>query len=211
MRAVMIRDGDYFVPLRTRVKKAREAEADLFVSIHADAFVKPNAHGSSVFALSERGATSAAASWLAAKENEADLIGGVNIDVGDVVLKEVLLDLSQTATINESLKLGQSVLGELGQINKLHKPHVEQAGFAVLKAPDIPSILVETAFLTNPQDIYMGRSILHYGEFSEAEWHLLDQITRPGMSVIEAGANMCTLTTNAQQMKTIWRWLRLAM
>ena len=152
MRAVMIRDGDYFVPLRTRVKKAREAEADLFVSIHADAFVKPNAHGSSVFALSERGATSAAASWLAAKENEADLIGGVNIDVGDVVLKEVLLDLSQTATINESLKLGQSVLGELGQINKLHKPHVEQAGFAVLKAPDIPSILVETAFLTNPQE-----------------------------------------------------------
>jgi N-acetylmuramoyl-L-alanine amidase len=152
MRAVMIRDGDYYIKLSKRVKKARHARADLFVSIHADAFRKSHARGSSVYALSERGATSAAAGLLAAKENEADLIGGVNIDVADAMLKRVLIDMTQTNTISESLKLAKSVLGELGTINKLHKPHVEQAGFAVLKAPDIPSILVETAFLTNPQE-----------------------------------------------------------
>jgi len=152
MRAVLTRDGDYFIPLQSRVIKARAAEADLFVSIHADAFVKPHARGSSVFALSERGATSAAARWLAKRENEADLIGGVNIDVADPFLKQVLLDLSQTATINDSLKLGRAVLDELGAINTLHKPRVEQAGFAVLKAPDIPSILVETAFISNPEE-----------------------------------------------------------
>jgi N-acetylmuramoyl-L-alanine amidase len=152
MRGVLIRDGDYYVPLAARVAKARKVQADLFVSVHADAFIKPHARGSSVFALSERGATSAAAGWLAKKENEADLIGGVNIDVDDPTLKQVLLDLSQTATINDSLKLARSVLGEIGDINELHKAHVEQAGFAVLKAPDIPSILVETAFLTNPEE-----------------------------------------------------------
>ncbi len=152
MRGVLIRDGDYFVPLGKRVEKARKVQADLFVSIHADAFIKPHARGSSVFALSERGATSAAARWLAAKENEADLIGGVNIDVEDITLKQVLLDLSQTATINESLKLARAVLSEIGEVNTLHKAEVEQAGFAVLKAPDIPSILVETAFLTNPAE-----------------------------------------------------------
>jgi N-acetylmuramoyl-L-alanine amidase len=152
MRGVLIRDGDFFIPLNGRVIKARNVKADLFVSIHADAFVKPDAHGSSVFALSERGATSAAARWLAKKENEADLIGGVNIDVKDVYLKQTLLDLSQTATINDSLKLGKAVLGELGGINRLHKSSVEQAGFAVLKSPDIPSILVETAFISNPAE-----------------------------------------------------------
>lgn len=152
MRAVLIRDGDYFIPLHQRVIKARNVQADLFVSVHADAFIKPHAKGSSVFALSERGATSAAARWLAKKENEADLIGGVNIDVADPNLKRVLLDLSQTATINDSLKLGRAVLGEIANVNSLHKPHVEQAGFAVLKAPDIPSILVETAFISNPEE-----------------------------------------------------------
>lgn len=152
MRGVMIRDGDYYVALANRVQRARKVQADLFVSIHADAFTKPHARGSSVFALSERGATSALAAMLARKENEADLIGGVNFDVDDPLVKQVLLDLSQTATINDSLKLAKSVLGELGGINTLHKPHVEQAGFAVLKAPDIPSILVETAFLTNPEE-----------------------------------------------------------
>lgn len=152
MRGVLIRDGDFFIPLHGRVIKARNIKADLFVSIHADAFVKPDARGSSVFALSERGATSAAARWLAKKENEADLIGGVNIDVKDVYLKQTLLDLSQTATINDSLKLGKAVLGELGGINQLHKGSVEQAGFAVLKSPDIPSILVETAFISNPEE-----------------------------------------------------------
>ena len=152
MRGVLIRDGDYFIPLVNRVIKARKIQADLFVSIHADAYVKPHARGSSVFALSERGATSAAAGWLARKENEADLIGGVNIDVADPTLKQVLIDLSLTATINDSLKLAKAVLGEIGGLNELHKAHVEQAGFAVLKAPDIPSILVETAFLTNPEE-----------------------------------------------------------
>jgi N-acetylmuramoyl-L-alanine amidase len=152
MRAVLTRDGDYFIPLQQRVIKARKVNADLFVSVHADAFVSPDAHGSSVFALSERGATSAAARWLAKKENEADLIGGVNIDVKDPMLKQVLIDLSQTATINDSLKLARAVLGELGEVNRLHKAQVEQAGFAVLKAPDIPSILVETAFISNPDE-----------------------------------------------------------
>ncbi len=150
MKGVLIRDGDYFIPLGGRVAKARKARADLFVSIHADAFIKPDAHGSSVFALSEHGATSTAARWLAKKENEADLIGGVNIAVKDPYLARTLLDLSQTATINDSIRLARHVLGELNDINDLHSGHVEQAGFAVLKSPDIPSILVETAFISNP-------------------------------------------------------------
>ena len=152
MRAVLTRDGDYFVALVDRVNKARRVRADLFVSVHADAYIKPHARGSSVFALSERGATSAAARWLAKKENEADLIGGVNLDVADPYVKQVLLDLSQTATISDSIKLGRAVLDQIGGINTLHKARVEQAGFAVLKAPDIPSILVETAFISNPQE-----------------------------------------------------------
>ncbi len=168
MRAVMIRDGDYYIKLSKRVKTARDARADLFVSIHADAFRKSHARGSSVYALSERGATSAAARLLAAKENEADLIGGVNIDVEDAMLKQVLIDMTQTNTINESLKLAKNVLGELGTINKLHKPHVEQAGFAVLKAPDIPSILVETAFLTNPQEERKLRNSKYQRKFAQS-------------------------------------------
>ena len=152
MRAILIRDGDYFIPLGGRVVKARQANADLFVSIHADAFIKPSARGSSVFALSEHGATSTAARWLAKKENEADLIGGVNLDIKDPYLARTLLDLSQTATISDSMKLAKYVLGELGSINELHRGQVEQAGFAVLKSPDIPSILVETAFISNPDE-----------------------------------------------------------
>jgi N-acetylmuramoyl-L-alanine amidase len=152
MHAVLIRDGDYFVPLGQRVVKARALKADLFMSIHADAFIKPHARGSSVFALSENGATSVAARWLAKRENDADLIGGVNVDVKDPFLKRTLIDLSQTATINDSLKLGRAVLKEIGGVNTLHKSEVEQAGFAVLKAPDIPSILIETAFISNPEE-----------------------------------------------------------
>ena len=152
MRAFLVRDGDYFVPLGQRVVKARAAKADLFLSIHADAFIKPHARGSSVFALSENGATSVAARWLAKRENEADLVGGINIDVKDPFLKRTLIDLSQTATINDSLKLGHAVLKQIGDVNTLHKSHVEQAGFAVLKAPDIPSILIETAFISNPEE-----------------------------------------------------------
>lgn len=152
MRAVLTRDGDFFIPLNQRVEKARRIRADLFVSVHADAFVKPTARGSSVFVLSENGASSSAARWLAKKENDADLIGGVNIRAKDPYLARTLLDLSQTATNNDSLKLGQAVLGELRHINTLHKGQVEQAGFAVLKAPDIPSILIETAFISNPEE-----------------------------------------------------------
>ncbi|ACT47746.1 N-acetylmuramoyl-L-alanine amidase [Methylotenera mobilis] len=152
MRGVLTRDGDYFIPLHMRVIKARKLQADLFISIHADAFTNPAARGSSVFALSEKGATSAGARYLAKKENESDLIGGVSLNVKDPLLARTLLDLSQTATINDSLKLGKAVLGNIGEINKLHKNHVEQAGFAVLKSPDIPSILVETAFISNPDE-----------------------------------------------------------
>lgn len=152
MRALLTRDGDYFIPLHQRVQKARRVQADLFVSVHADAFIKPTARGSSVFVLSENGASSSAARWLANKENAADLIGGVNIGVKDPYLARTLLDLSQTATLNDSMKLGRDVLGELGRINTLHKGQVEQAGFAVLKAPDIPSILIETAFISNPEE-----------------------------------------------------------
>ena len=152
MRSTMTRDGDYFIPLGQRVQKARRVQADLFLSVHADAFIKPTARGSSVFVLSDHGASSSAARWLANKENAADLIGGVNINAKDLYLARTLLDLSQTATLSDSLKLGKDVLGELGRINSLHKGQVEQAGFAVLKAPDIPSILVETAFISNPEE-----------------------------------------------------------
>jgi N-acetylmuramoyl-L-alanine amidase len=152
LRAILVRDGDYFIPLAQRVVKSRSVQADLFVSIHADSWVRPDAKGSSVFALSERGATSTAARLLAQRENQSDLIGGVNIGAQDPVLARTLLDLSLTATINDSLKLGRAVLTELSDVNQLHKSSVEQAGFAVLKAPDTPSILVETAFISNPDE-----------------------------------------------------------
>jgi N-acetylmuramoyl-L-alanine amidase len=151
MRAVLTRDGDYFLPLHARVEKARAVKADLFLSVHADAFIRPHARGSSVFMLSQR-PTSQAAAWLAKQENDSDLIGGVNLDTRDPYLKQVLVDLSQTATSDHSQKLAGAVLAELGQVNVLHKPRVERAGFAVLKAPDVPSILVETAFISNPQE-----------------------------------------------------------
>jgi len=152
VRVMLTRDADYFVPLNVRVEKARAVQADLFMSVHADAFVNSAARGSSVFALSEKGASSTAARWLADKENAADLIGGINIKNHDKQLASVILDLSTTAQINDSLKLGKIVLNELGGINTLHKQAVEQAGFAVLKAPDIPSILIETAFISNPEE-----------------------------------------------------------
>lgn len=152
MRVMLTRDGDFFVPLGQRVEKARKVQADLFVSLHADAFVEPSARGSSVFVLSEKGASSTAARWLANKENLADAIGGVNLGTHDKQLASVLLDLSTTAQISDSLKLGKAVLGEIGGIARLHRGSVEQAGFAVLKAPDIPSILIETAFISNPEE-----------------------------------------------------------
>lgn len=152
MRVFLTRDADFFVPLNVRVEKARKVQADLFMSIHADAFIESTARGSSVFALSDKGASSTAARWLANKENSADLIGGVNIKNHDRQLASVLLDLSTTAQISDSLKLGGAILGEIGGINRLHKGSVEQAGFAVLKAPDIPSVLIETAFISNPEE-----------------------------------------------------------
>jgi N-acetylmuramoyl-L-alanine amidase len=152
VRVLMTRDGDYFVPLHQRVAKARRVGADLFVSIHADAWVRPDARGSSVFALSERGATSSAAAMMARRENDADRIGGIDLARHDPGLARVLLDLSTTAQINDSLKFGNAVLRELERVNRLHKPQVEQAGFAVLRAPDIPSILIETAFISNPDE-----------------------------------------------------------
>jgi N-acetylmuramoyl-L-alanine amidase len=152
IRVMLTRDGDYFVPLGVRVEKARKVQADLLVSIHADAFVRPSARGSSVFALSEKGASSSAARWLANTQNQADLIGGANVASRDKQLASVLFDLSTTAQINDSMKVGAAVLSEMGGVNRLHKNAVEQAGFAVLKAPDIPSILVETAFISNPEE-----------------------------------------------------------
>ena len=152
MRTYLTRDGDYFVPLHVRVNKARRVQADLFVSIHADAFIKPQARGASVFALSQHGATSTAARWLANKENGADLIGGLNIKTQDKQVAQLLLDMSTTAQIKDSLKLGDAVLKQIGGFAKLHKPQVEQASFAVLKAPDVPSILIETAFISNPEE-----------------------------------------------------------
>ncbi len=152
MRAMLTRDADFFVPLHERVRKARRVQADLFVSIHADAFITPQARGASVFALSQGGATSAAARWMANRENAADTVGGVNVNAKDAVVVSTLLDMSTTAQIRDSLKLGGEVLGQIGRVGKLHKGSVEQAGFAVLKAPDIPSILVESAFISNPEE-----------------------------------------------------------
>jgi N-acetylmuramoyl-L-alanine amidase len=152
MRAVLTRDGDYFVPLAERVAKARRVKADLFVSLHADAFIEPHARGASVFALSDKGASSAQAKWLANKENAADQVGGLNIKTKDQAILRTLLDMSTTAQIRDSLKLGARILKALSGFQRLHKPGVEQAGFAVLKAPDIPSILIETAFISNPEE-----------------------------------------------------------
>ena len=175
MRAYLTRDGDYFVPLGTRVEKARRVQADLFVSIHADAFTTPAARGASVFALSQGGASSTAARWLANKENQADLVGGLNVQSRDRHVQRALLDMSTTAQINDSLRLGTVLLGEIRHVGKLHKPRVEQAGFAVLKAPDIPSVLVETAFISNPEEEARLRSNAYQVQLADA---LMRGITR---------------------------------
>jgi N-acetylmuramoyl-L-alanine amidase len=168
MRAYLTRDGDYFVPLATRVQKARRVQADLFVSIHADAFTNPDARGASVFALSQGAASSSAARWLANKENQADLVGGLNVRAKDREVQRALLDMSTTAQIKDSLQLGGVLLGEIGNVGKLHKPRVEQAGFAVLKAPDIPSVLVETAFISNPQEEAKLRTSAYQEQLADA-------------------------------------------
>jgi N-acetylmuramoyl-L-alanine amidase len=175
MRAYLTRDADFFVPLHVRVQKARRVQADLFVSIHADAFITPRARGASVFALSQTGASSAAARWMAAKENKADLIGGVNVKAQEASVARILLDMSTTAQINDSLRLGGALLGEIGNVGRLHKRKVEQAGFAVLKAPDIPSVLVETAFISNPEEEAQLRSEDYQEELADA---LMRGITR---------------------------------
>lgn len=168
LRAMLTRNADIFLPLSVRVAKARQAEADLFISIHADAFIQPSARGSSVFTLSEKGATSTAAKWLAQTQNEADLIGGIKIDVKDRYLAHTLLDLTQTATINDSVRVAAQVLKQLGTINRLHKRQVEQAGFAVLKAPDIPSMLVEMAFISNPDEEAKLKNARHQEKIAHA-------------------------------------------
>jgi N-acetylmuramoyl-L-alanine amidase len=168
MRAMLTRDADFFVPLHERVRKARRVQADLFVSIHADAFLNPEARGASVFALSQSGASSTAARWMADKENGADLVGGVNIKARDATVARTLLDMSTTAQIKDSMKLGGEVLGQIGKVGRLHKPRVEQAGFAVLKAPDIPSILVETAFISNPEEEDKLRDPAYQAQLVEA-------------------------------------------
>ncbi|NYT62074.1 N-acetylmuramoyl-L-alanine amidase [Alcaligenaceae bacterium] len=168
MRAYLTRDNDYFVPLQVRVQKARRVKADLFISIHADAWIKPSARGSSVFALSQNGATSSAARWMAQRENDADLIGGVNLGSHNKQVAQVLLDLSTAAQINDSVRVGDRILSEIGKINTLHKNRVERAGFAVLKAPDIPSILVETAFISNPEEERLLRSPAHQDRIAQA-------------------------------------------
>ena len=152
LRVVLTRDADFFVPLRERVRLARRVEADLLLSIHADAFIRPQANGASVFALSTRGATSATARWMAQRENASDLVGGIDLRLGDAQLMRTLVDMSTSAQIRDSLRIGREVLAQMDRVGDLHKPQVEQAGFAVLKAPDVPSILVETAFISNPQD-----------------------------------------------------------
>ena len=168
MRAYLTRDADFFVPLHIRVQKARKVQADLFISIHADAFFTDRPQGASVFALSDKGATSSSARWMADKENSADLVGGVNVKSKDSQVQRALLDMSTTAQINDSLKLGNAVLGEIGAVGKLHKPRVEQAGFAVLKAPDIPSVLVETAFISNPDEEAKLRSETYQVQLADA-------------------------------------------
>jgi N-acetylmuramoyl-L-alanine amidase len=168
MRAYLTRDADFFVPLHVRVQKAQKVQADLFISIHADAFTVPTARGASVFALSERGASSAAAKYMAEKENSADLVGGVNVKVKDPTVQRAILDMSTTAQINDSLKLGSNLLGEIGGFAKLHKARVEQAGFAVLKAPDIPSVLIETAFISNPEEEQRLRSQDYQDQLADA-------------------------------------------
>ncbi len=168
MRAYLTRDADFFVPLHQRVSKARRVQADLFVSIHADAFMTPTARGASVFALSQVGASSTTARWIANKENQADLIGGVDVKTRDKLVAHALLDMSTTAQINDSLKLGSALLGEIGGVGRLHKRNVEQAGFAVLKAPDIPSVLVETAFISNPEEEARLASDAYQDQLSDA-------------------------------------------
>ena len=168
MRAFLTRDADFFVPLHLRVQKARRVQADLFVSIHADAFIEPRARGASVFALSQGAASSTAARWLADKENRADLIGGINVRTQDATVMRAMLDMSTTAQINDSMKLGGVLLGEIGNVGRLHKRNVEQAGFAVLKAPDIPSVLVETAFISNPEEEDKLRSEAYQEQLADA-------------------------------------------
>ena len=168
MRAYLTREADFFVPLHVRVQKARRVQADLFISIHADAFFSDRPQGASVFALSDRGASSSSARWLANKENAADQVGGINVKAKDAQVLKAMLDMSTTAQISDSLKLGGAMLGEIGSVGKLHKPRVEQASFAVLKAPDIPSVLVETAFISNPDEEVRLRNPAYQAQLSDA-------------------------------------------
>lgn len=168
VRAFLTRDADFFVPLHVRVQKARRVRADLFVSLHADAFYTPTARGASVYALSSGAASSAAARWMANRENQADQIGGIHLGVQDAQVQRAMLDMSTTAQIKDSLQLGHAMLGEISGVGPLHKRQVEQAGFAVLKAPDIPSVLVETAFISHPEEELRLRDAAYQEQLADA-------------------------------------------
>ncbi|MGR9089161.1 MAG: N-acetylmuramoyl-L-alanine amidase, partial [Gammaproteobacteria bacterium] len=190
MRGVLVRNGDYYVGLRSRMVKARAAEADLFVSIHADAFKDRRVRGSSVYVLSQRGASSEAARWLAENENASDLIGGVSLDDKDDVLKSVLLDLSQTASLDASIDAANAILSGLKRLGKVHKRDVQHAGFMVLKSPDIPSLLIETAFISNPDEERRLRSKAFQRELAASMAAgiraYFEQNTPPGTRLAEA-------------------------
>jgi N-acetylmuramoyl-L-alanine amidase len=187
MRAFLTRDGDFFVPLHVRVEKARRVKADLFISVHADAFPRPTAGGSSAYVLSERGASSTAAKWLAAKENSADLIGGINIQTQNNQVAKILLDLSTSAQIKDSTQLASTMLDQLRGVYRLHKPQVESAGFAVLRAPDMPSVLVETAFISNPTEEQLLRSPQTQERFAIAIHNGIQQFFRANPHLASIG------------------------
>lgn len=207
MRAFMTRDSDVFITLRQRIQRAKAAGADMFISIHADAFNRPNARGSSVYVLSERGASSEAAQILADRENAADLAGGITLDDKDDVLASVLLDLSQTASLEASLEVGESVLGGLKRVGNVHKKQVESAAFVVLKSPDIPSVLVETAFISNPQEEQNLRSSQHQQKLAQAmmagirtyfQRNPITQQVRPQQHIVNSGDTLSTIAQRYQ-------------
>ena len=215
MKAVMIREGDYYMSLRKRINKAREFKADLFMSVHADAFRDPKVHGSSVYVLSKRGASSEAAKWLAESENASDLIGGVSLEGKDDVLASVLLDLSQTASLEASIDIADRVLRGLKGIGKVHKRTVQSAGFAVLKSPDIPSILIETAFISNPMEEKKLLSTSHRKNMASAIVHGLRGYFRdfaPEGTILASRKHIIsrgeTLSTIAQQYRVSTNTLR---
>ena len=214
MKAVLIREGDYFLSLRKRIGKARRHKADLFISIHADAFKDPKVRGSSVYILSNRGASSEAAKWLAERENAADLIGGVSLDDKDDVLASVLLDLSQTASLEASIGVADRVLSGLKKLGKTHKKHVQSAGFAVLKSPDIPSILVEMAYISNPEEERKSKGTAYQTKLAKAMLSGLKDYFRnhaPEGTLLASAANQKYVITRGDTLSGIAQRYKVSM